>query len=49
MWTEPAIANIKNYKFKIGVTNVTYFARDAFNNTANCTFSVTVIGNDEKT
>ncbi|CAH1105370.1 unnamed protein product [Psylliodes chrysocephalus] len=42
VWTEPAITNISIHKFKIGKTKVQYFAQDAFQNNANCTFEVII-------
>ncbi|CAG9855886.1 unnamed protein product [Phyllotreta striolata] len=42
VWIKPSIANITKHKFKIGTTRVQYFAQDAFQNTGNCSFNVTV-------
>ncbi|KAF5274861.1 hypothetical protein FQA39_LY07043 [Lamprigera yunnana] len=42
IWSKPAIINITEFKFKIGRTQVTYFAQDAFQNNAQCTFYVDI-------
>ncbi|XP_030767169.1 sushi, von Willebrand factor type A, EGF and pentraxin domain-containing protein 1-like [Sitophilus oryzae] len=43
VWIYPAISNITDYKFSIGITPVTYFAQDLFQNAIKCTFFVEVI------
>lgn len=45
LWTKPSIKDITSFKFKIGTTNITYFAQDAFKNTAKCYFIVEIYGN----
>ncbi|KAK4887668.1 hypothetical protein RN001_003939 [Aquatica leii] len=42
VWLKPAIANITEFRFKIGQTKVTYFAQDAFQNQAKCSFTVDI-------
>lgn len=44
VWIKPSIVNITEYKFSIGVTPITYFAQDAFNNAIKCTFFVEILG-----
>nr|XP_023016002.1 sushi, von Willebrand factor type A, EGF and pentraxin domain-containing protein 1-like [Leptinotarsa decemlineata] len=41
-WMKPVIENITDFKFEIGTTLVTYYAQDAFENKAKCSFHVTV-------
>ncbi|CAH1159654.1 unnamed protein product [Phaedon cochleariae] len=41
-WMKPAIENITMFNFEIGTTLVTYYVQDAFQNTANCSFHVTI-------
>lgn len=36
--------NITEFKFEIGITNITYYAQDVFQNNAKCLFHVTVEG-----
>ncbi|CAH0560178.1 unnamed protein product [Brassicogethes aeneus] len=47
IWMKPIFKNVSTFKFQIGETAVKYFAQDAFQNKANCTFYVTV-KDDEK-
>ncbi|GJQ65520.1 hypothetical protein Trydic_g7621 [Trypoxylus dichotomus] len=49
LWTKPAIKDVANFKFKIGTTNVTYFAQDMFKNTAKCNFIVEIYDNEKPT
>lgn len=44
VWMKPAIKNVTSFRFPIGITTVTYFAQDSFNNKAKCTFHVNVEG-----
>nr|CAH7753365.1 unnamed protein product [Callosobruchus chinensis] len=42
VWVKPAIANIASFKFQIGATMVAYYAQDAFQNRAQCSFKVII-------
>ncbi|KRT86167.1 hypothetical protein AMK59_801 [Oryctes borbonicus] len=49
LWTKPSIKDMASFKFKIGTTNVTYFAQDMFKNTARCNFIVEIYDNEKPT
>ncbi|CAG9762396.1 unnamed protein product [Ceutorhynchus assimilis] len=49
VWLKPGIINITDYKFSIGLTPVTYFAQDAFNNVIKCTFFVEILDKEPPT
>ncbi|KAH1026828.1 hypothetical protein HUJ05_000441 [Dendroctonus ponderosae] len=42
-WLKPAIVNVTEYKFSIGLTPVTYFAQDPFHNAIKCKFFVEIL------
>ncbi|CAH1985833.1 unnamed protein product [Acanthoscelides obtectus] len=42
LWLKPAIPNIASFKFEIGSTLVSYYAQDAFQNRAHCSFKVII-------
>ncbi|KAL1489564.1 hypothetical protein ABEB36_013517 [Hypothenemus hampei] len=43
LWIKPGIINITEYKFVIGLTPITYFAQDVFNNAITCKFYVEIL------
>ncbi|XP_066147032.1 sushi, von Willebrand factor type A, EGF and pentraxin domain-containing protein 1-like [Euwallacea fornicatus] len=49
VWIQPAIENLTDYKFSLGVTPITYFAQDMFNNAIKCKFFVEVLDEEPPT
>ncbi|KAL3266100.1 hypothetical protein HHI36_010286 [Cryptolaemus montrouzieri] len=49
VWTKPPIANLSDYKFFIGTTNVSYFAEDSLKNRGECTTTVTILDEERPT